>query len=138
MGWPLRLGPGLLALGLAACATPGGPARLEGSVSYLERVALPPDAVVNVMLLDLSLVGVPQRVVAKQEIRPAGQVPIPFVLEYDRAAIDPAHRYGLRAKIFDARGRLLWINIVLVPVFRDGAPEKPTVYLQRAHARPGP
>jgi putative lipoprotein len=133
---PARLRPlaAALALGLAGCVSPAGPAQLTGSVTYRERGALPPGAVVNVMLLDVSLVGVPPRVVAKQEIRPEGQVPIPFALQYDRAAIDPTHRYGLRANIMDASGRLLWINVVIVPVLREGAPEQPTIVLQRAHA----
>jgi hypothetical protein len=34
----------------------------------------------------------------------------------------------------DASGRLLWINVVIVPVLREGAPEQPTIVLQRAHA----
>ena len=127
-----------LALGLAGCVSASGPARLTGSVTYRERIALPPDAVVNVLLLDVSMLGVPPRVVAKQEIRPQGQVPIPFVLEYDRAAIDPAHRYGLRANIVDANGRLLWINIVIVPVFREGSPDQFEIVVQRAHAQRGP
>jgi putative lipoprotein len=133
-----RLLAAALALGLAGCVSPAGPAQLTGSVTYRERIALPPDAVVNVLLLDVSMLGVPPRVVAKQEIRPQGQVPIPFALEYDRAAIDPAHRYGLRATITDADGRLLWINIVIVPVFRDGAPDQFEIVLQRAHAMRGP
>ena len=59
-----RLGPLALALGLAGCVSASGPAQLTGSVTYRERVALPPGAVVNVMLFDVSLVGVPPRVVA--------------------------------------------------------------------------
>jgi putative lipoprotein len=126
------------ALGAAGCVSPSGPATLTGSVSYRERIALPPDAVVNVLLLDVSMLGVPPRVVAKQVIRPEGQLPIPFVLEYDRAAIDPTHRYGLRANIMDANGRMLWINIVIVPVFRESSPEQFEIVLQRAQAMRGP
>jgi putative lipoprotein len=139
MGAPLPLARrALLALGLAACASSAGPGRLTGSVSYRERIALPPGAIVNVALLDVSLVGTPARVIAQQEIRPAGQVPIPFVLEYDRAAIDPGHRYGLRATISDADGRVLFANVTTVPVFREGAPDAITIWVQRGQTSPGP
>jgi putative lipoprotein len=138
MGWPLGLGPGLLALGLAACASSAGPAQLTGSVTYRERIALPAGAVVHVALLDVSLVGTPARVIAQQEIRPTGQVPIPFLLEYDRAAIDPGHRYGLRATISDAGGRVLFANVTTLPVFREGAPEAVTIQVQRVQSSPGP
>jgi putative lipoprotein len=138
MGWPLRLGPGLLALALVACASSAGPAQLAGSVSYRERIALPAGAVVHVALLDVSLVGTPARVIAQQEIRPTGQVPIPFLLEYDPSAIDAGRRYGLRATISDAGGRLLFANVTTLPVFREDAPETVTIWVQRAQASQGP
>lgn len=129
---------GLLALGLAACASPAGSGRLTGTVGYRERIALPPGAVARIALLDVSLIGTPPRVIAEQEIRPAGQVPIPFALEYDRAAIDPAHRYGLRATISDAGGRVIFANATTHPVFREGAPETATIVVQRVQSGPGP
>jgi putative lipoprotein len=129
---------GLALLALAACASSAGPAQLTGSVTYRERIALPAGTVVHVALLDVSLVGTPARVIAQQEIRPTGQVPIPFVLEYDRAAIDPAHRYGLRATISDADGRMLFANVTTLPVFREGAPEAATIVVQRVQSSPGP
>lgn len=122
---------GLLAL-LAACASPAGSGQLTGSVSYRERMALPEGAVVRVVLLDISLVGVPARVIAEQEIRPTHQVPIPFVLEYDPAAIESGHRYGLRATISDADGRLLFGTVSSHPVLTGEAREPGTLWLQRA------
>ena len=139
MAAPLRLARlGWLALGLAACASSAGPARLAGSVTYRERMALPAGAVVHVALLDVSLVGTPARVIAAQEIRPTSQVPVPFVLEYDRGEIDPAYRYGLRATISGADGRVLWANVTTEPVFREGAPDEVTLVLQRAQPGPEP
>jgi uncharacterized lipoprotein YbaY len=60
------------------------------------------------------------------------------VLEYDRAAIDPAHHYGLRATISDADGRVLRANLTTHPVFREGTPEAATIWVQRAPSSPGP
>ena len=123
-----------LALGLAACVSAAGPARLTGTVGYRERMALPPGAVVHVALLDVSEIGVPPRVIAEQEIRPTQQAPIPFVLEYERGAIDAGRRYGLRATISDANGRVLWGSASSSPVFGEGTSDTHALVLQRARA----
>ena len=132
------VGSYLLALSLAACASPPGPAQLGGSVTYRERIALPEGAVVRVTLLDVSLVDAPARVIAEQEIRPTTQVPLPFVLEYDRAAIDPARHYGLRATISDTNGRLLWATVIAHRVLPQGAPATATILVQRVHGGAAP
>jgi putative lipoprotein len=121
----------LVALGLAACASPGGPAQLTGTVTYRERIALPGGAVVRVTLLDVSLLDAPERVIAEQEIHPTAQVPIPFALAFDRAAIDPERRYGLRASIADATGRVLWATAASHPALTQGAPDSATIVVQR-------
>jgi len=121
----------LVALGLAACASPGEPAQLTGSVTYRERIALPPDPLVRVTLLDVSLLDAAERVIAEQEIHPTAQVPIPFALPLDRAAIDPGRRYGVRATIADATGRVLWATAASQPVLTQGAPDIATVIVQR-------
>jgi putative lipoprotein len=139
MGAPLPLARlGLLALGIAACASSAASGQLAGSVSYRERIALPRGAVLHVALLDVSLVGTPPRVIAQQEIRPTGQVPIPFVLEYPRAQIDPGRRYGLRATISDADGRVLFANVTTQPVFGEGDREAAAIVVQRVATSPGP
>jgi putative lipoprotein len=128
-----RLRPLALALLVlaAACASPSGPAQLTGTVSYRERIALPPAALVRVTLLDVSLLDAPERVIAEQEIHPTAQVPISFTLEYDRAAIDPGRRYGLRAIIADASGRVLWATAASQPALTQGAPDTATIVVQR-------
>jgi len=130
-----------LVLALAACATPGGPGQVTGSVTYRERIALPPDAVVRVMLLDVSLLDMPARVLAEHEIRPSGQVPVPFTLDYDRGEIEPARHYALRATISDAGGRPLWTTATAQPVLTDGGPDAAQLVLERVRggaARTGP
>jgi putative lipoprotein len=131
------MGGGLLrALGLllvsAACASPAGSGSLSGTVSYRERMALPEGAVVKVVLLDVSLVDAPARVIAEQEIRPTQQVPVPFTLAYDPSELERGHRYGLRASIQDVNGRLLWGTTSSHPVFGADAPETHALVLQRA------
>ncbi len=134
----------LRALGLlvsAACASPAGSGSLSGTIGYRERMALPEGSVVKVVLLDVSLVDAPARVIAEQEIRPTSQermgmsrhaVPIPFTLAYDPAEIERGHRYGLRASITDVNGRLLWGTTSSHPVLGADAPEAHALVLQRA------
>jgi putative lipoprotein len=127
----------LAALALAAaCASPAGPARLTGSVSYRERIALPPGALLRVTLVDVSLIGAPERVIAEREIRPEAQVPIPFVLELAPRQIDPERRYGLRASLSGPEGRVLWTTASAVPVLTQGAPDAVEVWVRRVSAAP--
>ena len=76
-------------------------AQVTGSVTYLQRIALSPAALVQVELVDLSRADAPAVVLAEETIRPEHQVPIPFELVYDRSKIDPARRYGVQARITD-------------------------------------
>lgn len=85
--------------------------KLSGTVAYRERIALPANATITVTLNDVSLADAPAKVISQTEFQSAGkQVPIPFELTYDRAQIDPRHRYAVSAKITGADGQLLWIT----------------------------
>ena len=104
------------ALGDAASAT------LTGTVTHLPRIALPPDAVVVVRLLDVSRADAPSTPLAESRVEAPGQVPIPFSLGYDPSQIQPRRRYVVRAEILDARGALLWTTDTAYPVLTNGAP----------------
>jgi uncharacterized lipoprotein YbaY len=96
---------------------------VTGVVTYRERIALTEDAVVRVRLEDVSRADAPAVVLGEQVIEPMGrQVPIPFAVPYDPGAIDPRGRYGLRVRIEDAQGGLLWINTQAYPVITGGNP----------------
>lgn len=94
-------------LALAALPLPAvaAPRTLAGTVTYRERIALPPGAVVEVSLLDVSLADAPSRTIARTRVVPRGQVPIPYRLRFNDAVIRPDHRYALRAEI-RVRGQL--------------------------------
>lgn len=79
----------------------------QGSLIYRERIALGPQAVAVVRILDVSRADAPAVPVAEQTIRNPGQVPIRFAVEYDPEDIRPGHTYVVRAEIRD-RGRLLF------------------------------
>jgi len=75
------------------------PIRLEGVATYRERIALPPDAKLTVVIEDVSLADAPATVLATTVVDPAGQPPIRFTIEYPAASIVEGHRYAVRARI---------------------------------------
>lgn len=97
-------------------ATPALSGHLSGSVTYRERVALPPDAKVIVSLEDVSRANRTGEFVAQQTMQPKTQVPIQFDLRYLPQAIDLDHRYAISAAIIDGRDELLWSSAEPVPV----------------------
>jgi putative lipoprotein len=104
----LLFGVAPLLIGLVMMPAPSSAAQksIKGEVLYRERIALPPDAVLNVQLLDVSLADAPAEVVAEQTIEPAGQVPIPFNLTFDATDIKSGRTYVLQARI--TVGDTLW------------------------------
>jgi len=94
---------------------------LRGTVTYRQRSALTPEAVVQVELREAERGGVEPAVVAKRIIERPGQVPIAFELAYDPAAIDAASAYTISARITD-RGQLQFVTETPVAVLTRGAP----------------
>lgn len=95
---------------------------ITGTVTYLQRIALPPTAVIQVQLLDISLQDVPAKVLASRRYIAGGrQVPIPFELSYEPAQIDPRHTYAVAARI-TIDNQLRWISTQQYPVLTRDAP----------------
>jgi len=125
----------LAAVVLAAACASSAPPELTGTVSYRERMALPPGAVVRVTLLDVSALDMPARVIAKQELHPDHEAPIPFTLRYDPKEIEPGRRYGLRAEIEDATGQTLFATALAEPVLTGHAAGPVELWVQRVAAQ---
>ena len=95
-----------LMAGLAACVpmSDSNETMLTGTVTYRERIALPPDSRLIVEISDVSLMDAPSVTIAQNQISTAGQqVPISFTVSYDRARIQPGRRYSVSARILDGR-----------------------------------
>jgi len=104
---------------------------LRGSVGYRERVALPPDAVVEVWLVDVSPLILPLALIAETTVPSQGrQVPIPFELRYDPRKIQPDHIYGVKAAIRSA-GQILFATTTAHHVITQGNPSQVELWLQR-------
>jgi putative lipoprotein len=82
---------------------------VTGTVSYRERIALPPDAVVLVQLRDVSLMDVAAKLISEQIIKPEHSVPIPFSLPYAPQDIDERMTYSVFATIRSG-DRLLFVS----------------------------
>jgi len=96
-------------------------AAVTGTVTFRQRIALTPEAIVQVELRDVSRMDVEAPLLAKHVIRRPGQAPVPFVLDYDPGSIVPGHTYAVSARIAD-RGQLLFVTDTRVPVLTNGAP----------------
>ncbi|EHK9016037.1 YbaY family lipoprotein [Vibrio vulnificus] len=94
---------------------------IKGTVFYRERIALPDDATVTLVLEDISLADAPATVIAKHKFITNGkQVPLSFDLAYDSKKIIANHRYNVRARI-EVNGRLRFISDTITPVVTDDA-----------------
>lgn len=112
----------LLASTLSACAAPPTAAdtiTITGSATYRERVALPPGAVFEVSVRDVSLMDAPSVVMASLQ-RPIASVPQSFSLAIERRRLDPRARYSVHASIRSADQRLLFITDQSYPVINHG------------------
>lgn len=130
VSWLSRLMFALALMVSPASMAGGEPASVTGTVSYRERMALTPEAVVEVRLLDVSIADAAAKLIAEQTIRPQHQVPIAFELVYDSADIDERLTYAVRATIRDG-GRLLFTTDRSYPVLTRGNPGHVDLVLKR-------
>jgi putative lipoprotein len=83
---------------------------ITGTVSYLQRIALPSNAVVQIELEDVSRADAPAFILSSQQLIAGDrQVPFSFSLNYDAASIVETGRYNVRARIF-IDGTLRWMS----------------------------
>jgi uncharacterized lipoprotein YbaY len=124
------LGIWLLPVLLAGCSGMGaapegggvGSERVTGTVTYMQRIALPPTAVIKVQLLDVSRADVAALVLGDQIIQVGGkQLPFSFDIPYDPAKIEATHSYAVGARI-EVDGKLRFINDQRYAVITRGAP----------------
>ena len=88
-----------LALAVTTALTAETTGRIKCSALYRERMALPPDAVLEAMLEDVSKVDSPAETIASARIEKPGNPPFTFEIAFDPAKIDESHRYIVRARV---------------------------------------
>jgi len=136
-----KLGASLSLIGwLAACsATSAVPAdggvsmaKVTGTVTYRERVALPPTAVIKVQLVDVSRADASAIMLGEQVTQAAGkQVPFAFEIAFDPAKIEASHSYAVQARI-EEDGELRFISDRHYAVITRGAPTRVDIVLRSA------
>ena len=119
----LLLATAMLSMGLGACATlPPGAADTEvamvktvkGTLSYRERIALPPRSQLEIVVSDVTL-GRDQELILSRELTMIDQAsaPVPFSINVSRLNLSKGPLYALRAFIREPDGTIL---------FRTGEP----------------
>ena len=102
---------------------------ITGTVSYRQRIALPPDAVLAVTLEEIARPGMPSTMIAGRTIPMAGQsVPIAFSIVYDPDEINERYRYVVRAQVFYDSG-LQWTSTTTDPVITQNNPTEVEIEL---------
>jgi putative lipoprotein len=109
---------------------------VTGTVTYRERMALPPNAVVEVQLRNVSLTDVQATVIASQTIVNPTQVPIAFQLQFDAGQIEPRYAYAISARIM-AGDQLAFINDRAYLVLTHGHPNRVEMVLRRVGGNSG-
>jgi putative lipoprotein len=114
-------GIGLITPLAFACATPVFAQSIQGTATYRERVALPPDAVFEAVVEDVSRADAPALIIAATRVTSPGNPPIAFTVAYDAAKISEERRYVIRASVL-VGGKLLFTTDTATPVITRGAP----------------
>jgi len=72
---------------------------VRGTATYRERIALPPGAVLEATLEDVTRADAPGKVIGRTRVDHPRNPPIRFAIPYDSSRIDPRRRYVVRAQI---------------------------------------
>jgi putative lipoprotein len=128
--YQMQLSPGN---GGLTYAQTGGTAMVTGTVGYRQRIALTPEAVITVTLVDQSRADAPAEVIGQQVITNPGQVPVPFSVSYDPSTIVPSHTYAVQAVISD-QGRVMFRTTSANLVITQGHPTQVDLVLEMVSA----
>lgn len=91
--------------------------QITGKLAYRARIALPPDSIAHVHLLDISVADRAAQPIVSNDIALKGkQVPIDFRLEAPADQLMERNRYSVRATINRSDGSLLWTTDTANPV----------------------
>jgi uncharacterized lipoprotein YbaY/heat shock protein HslJ/uncharacterized lipoprotein NlpE involved in copper resistance len=115
------------------CNTASASNTVSGTASYRERIALPPGAILEVRLHDVSLADVPAVELGSVRIADPGSPPFEFQIPYHPEAIDERHIYSVRATI-RAGEKLLFTTDTRYPVLTRGAGDEVELLLKKVGA----
>ncbi|MBI3659355.1 YbaY family lipoprotein, partial [Candidatus Acetothermia bacterium] len=96
-------------------------ASVTGTVTYHQEIALAPEAVVVMELIDVSEPNPAGTTIGKQTITSPGLVPVSFDVKYAPLVIHPSHTYAIQARII-VGGQLKFKNAVPYEVITQNNP----------------
>lgn len=121
----------VLVLAQAAAAAEG---HVTGTVAFRDAGAVPADAVLQVLLADVSNgTSATARALGEATVGPLGTPPYRFDIAFDTSEIRPQGTYVLRAEL-SSGGQVLYRSRGLLPVLTRGAPSRATLWLARLQA----
>lgn len=104
--------------------------QITGTATFSERMALPPKAVFEAALEDVSKADSRGQVLLEIRIENPGNPPIPFQIPYDPSRIDASHRYAVQAQIL-VDGKLVFKTDQRYPVLTAGHGSQVSLLLRR-------
>lgn len=110
-------------------AAPTPIARITGTVSYRARIAMPPDAVLKVALVEATRADAEAVPISEVSLARPGQVPVAFELPYASARINAKRAYVVRATI-EQGGELKWSSTRRYPVITNDQPTKVDIVVE--------
>lgn len=140
-----KAGAVVLAGLLAGCNGSSGDARenvvneepptfVTGTAIYRERIALPPEAVFEATLEDVTLADAAATVIGRTVVN-SPTPPIRFAIPYDPADVSPGRRYSVRATI-SVNGQLRFTSDRIYPVLTVEAAEELEILLRGVRVAP--
>lgn len=113
---------GIVTAVLMLSAVGSAAGEVTGTATYSERMALPPGAVFEAVLEDVSITDSPSSAeLGRAAIADPGAPPFAFEIDYDPARIAPDRRYAVRTQI-SLDGEVLFASDTMSPVLTGGAP----------------
>ena len=103
---------------------------VNGTATYRERIALPPNAVFEATLEDVSRADAPATIIGRARLDKPGQPPFKFSIRYDTAQIVTARSYSVRARV-TVDGNLMFASDQAYPVLTRGRGSQVAILMQR-------
>jgi uncharacterized lipoprotein YbaY/heat shock protein HslJ len=108
---------------------------IKGKAFYRERIALPPGAVFEAVLEDVSRQDIEAREIGRTVDEDAKGPPYVFSIAYDTADIDPRLSYAVRTMI-RVDGKLKFTTDMMHPVLTRGAGSEVEIMMKMVHGQP--
>ncbi len=110
-------------------------ASIDGTATYRERMMLPPTAVLEVTLEDVSRADAATDIIARTQVQTLTASPYSFTLTYDPARMKVGHRYTIRARILN-NGTLMFQSSTGYPITGLGVVQRVHLEMRRVGNEP--